>query len=186
MWMKRKTAREILADSFRELAKQTNVDRITVKAIADNCGYSQATFYRQFRDKYDLIAWDYSRRVGEIMDDAGTPERPWRDTLLDGAVYFRDHRDYLANLFLNTGGLDSFVRNMVETNYTHLRACVMRAMDGIEPDAMMEMYMRVYCHGTVDLVCEWVLGRHEASAGQLAEVFENALPAPLRRYLIPE
>lgn len=34
--MKRKTAREILADSFRELAEQMNVDRITVKAIADN------------------------------------------------------------------------------------------------------------------------------------------------------
>jgi ComF family protein len=55
--VKRKTAREILADSLRELAAQMSVDRITVKAIAENCGYSQATFYRQFRDKYDLIAW---------------------------------------------------------------------------------------------------------------------------------
>ena len=55
--MKRKTAKEILAESFRELAEKKSIDRITVKDIAQNCGYSSATFYRQFKDKYDLIAW---------------------------------------------------------------------------------------------------------------------------------
>ena len=58
--MKRKTAREILADSFRELAETRSVDKITVRDITDNCGYSTATFYRQFKDKYDLIAWQYA------------------------------------------------------------------------------------------------------------------------------
>ena len=57
--MKRKTAKEILSDSFRELAQVKPVDRITVKDITDNCGYSPATFYRQFKDKYDLIAWEF-------------------------------------------------------------------------------------------------------------------------------
>ena len=27
-----------------------------MKDITDNCGYSPATFYRQFKDKYDLPA----------------------------------------------------------------------------------------------------------------------------------
>ena len=58
--MKRKTAKEILADSFRELAGTKAIDKITVKDITDNCGYSTATFYRQFTDKYDLIAWEYT------------------------------------------------------------------------------------------------------------------------------
>ena len=49
--MKRKTAKEILAESFQELAAGKN--------ITDNCGNSPATFYRQFKDKYDLIAWEF-------------------------------------------------------------------------------------------------------------------------------
>ena len=49
--MKRKTAKEILAESFQELAEKKSIDKITVKDITDNCGYSPATFYRQFRDK---------------------------------------------------------------------------------------------------------------------------------------
>ncbi len=182
--MKRKTARELLADSFRELAGEMNVDRITVRAIVQNCGYSQATFYRQFKDKYDLIAWDYSRQVSGIMDRVGTDGYTWRQTLADGAVWFDAQREYLANLFLHTNGLDAFIRNMVETNYRHLRACVVRAMDGAEPDERMEMFMRVYCHGTVSLTCEWVLGKYRADVAQLAEVFENFLPAPLMKILI--
>lgn len=47
--MKRKTAKAILADSIREVAEIKSVDKITVQEIADNCGYSPATFYRQLK-----------------------------------------------------------------------------------------------------------------------------------------
>lgn len=42
--MKRKTTKEILAESFRELAESKSVDRITVREIVDNCDYSTAAF----------------------------------------------------------------------------------------------------------------------------------------------
>ena len=54
--LKRKTAKEILAESFREVAEHKNIDKITVRDITENCGYSSAAVYRQFRDKYDRIA----------------------------------------------------------------------------------------------------------------------------------
>ena len=66
--MKRKTAKELLAESFRELALSRDIDKITVQDIAKNCGYSIATFCRQFRDKYDLIAWDYARDVRRLLE----------------------------------------------------------------------------------------------------------------------
>ena len=66
--MKRKTAKEILTASFQELAATKSIDKITIKEIADNCGYSPATFYRNFRDKYDLIAWEHARAVAEIVE----------------------------------------------------------------------------------------------------------------------
>ena len=53
--MKRKTARDIFVESFHALAQTRSIDRITVREIAENCGYSTATFDRHFMDKYDLI-----------------------------------------------------------------------------------------------------------------------------------
>ena len=78
--MKRKTAKELLAESFRELAEIKNIDKITVQDIVDNCGYSPATFYRHYKDKYDLIAWEYSRQTANIMDRIGEDGYEWKQT----------------------------------------------------------------------------------------------------------
>ena len=67
--MKRMTAKELLAESFRELAQTKPIDKITIKDITENSGYSPATFYRQFSDKYDLIEWDYVHRTTEMLGD---------------------------------------------------------------------------------------------------------------------
>lgn len=119
--MKRKTAKEILAESFLELAGSKSIDKITVKDITDNCGYSTATFYRQFKDKYDLIAWQYTRGVAEIMGRIGEKDYGWKQTLLDGAYGFQKNRDYLANLLLHTSGHDQFIIYMTEINFNELK-----------------------------------------------------------------
>ncbi len=41
--MQRKTAKQILAESFREVAQTKSIDKITVKDITENRGYSSAT-----------------------------------------------------------------------------------------------------------------------------------------------
>ena len=74
--MKRKTAKEILAESFRELAESKPVDKITVPNIIENCGYSKTTFYRLFKDKYDLMAWDYAQRLQAIVGQTEKEDVP--------------------------------------------------------------------------------------------------------------
>ena len=184
--MKRKTAKEILADSFRELAQTRSVDKITVKDITENCGYSSATFYRQFKDKYDLIAWEYSRNTAAIMNRVGTDGYVWRETLIDGAKYFEKERSYLVNLFLHTSGLESFMKYMTETNDSYVQSLVKQATGTDRLDEKTSMYIHLYCHGTVALTCDWVIGKYQATTEELAEIFEKSLPEPLWKYLIEQ
>lgn len=181
--MKRKTAKEILADSFRELADQKAVNKITVKDITENCGYSTATFYRQFKDKYDLIAWDYSRALEEILSQINMDPNSWKQALIDAATYFCNHKNYLANLFLHTSGYDSFIHNMTEIHYNCFRLCIMKFSEKDELDVKTDMYVRVYSVGTVIVSCDWILGKYNATAQEVAEIYENSLPEAIRQYL---
>lgn len=181
--MKRKTAKEILAESFRELAEKKAVDKITVKEIADNCGYSVATFYRQFSDKYDLIAWEQAILVSDIMNQIGVDNYQWKQTLIEGAKMFEGRKNYLANLLLHTSGHDSFIRYKTEINYNALKNHILKANNLKELDKKADMFIRVYCLGTVNLTCEWILGKFEATPEEMAEVYENSLPLPLKQYL---
>lgn len=182
--MKRKTAQEILAESFRELAEKKPVDKITVPDIVENCGYSKTTFYRLFKDKYDLMAWDYAQRRKEIMERTEHPDYAWKGTLLDGAILFKKEKDYLKNLLLHTNGYESFSRYMKQDHFDSLKKVVLNTTGAKELDVKTEMYVRTYCQGTVDLICDWIMGLYEVSPEELAEVFENCLPIPLREILL--
>ena len=182
--MKRKTAKEILSESFRELAENKSIDKITVKEITDNCGYSSATFYRQFKDKYDLIAWDYTQGIAEFMNQIGKEGYTWKQTLIDGANSLRKEKDYLTNLLLHTSGHDSFIFYMIEINYNALKNHILKVSGENDLDEETEIYIRIYCLGTVNLTCEWILGKYKISPEEIAKVYENSLPEPLHKYLI--
>ena len=104
--MKRKTTKEILAESFQELAAEKRIDKITITEITSNCGMSQPTFYDHFKDKYDLIVWIYIHESNEIMSKIGDSGYSWRDTLLDGTRYFAVNREYIINALRHTSGHD--------------------------------------------------------------------------------
>ncbi len=176
--MKRKTAKELLAESFRELAEKKPIDKIKVKDIADNCGYSTATFYRQYRDKFDLIAWSYSEDVKKIIEKFRYDEASWRETLRDAADYYAEHREYLSNLLRNTSGYDSFVLNMTNIHFDCIKEHLQKD-DGISVDEKTEMLIRMYVHGTVDITCEWILGIYNCGPEDLVELYELSMPQAL-------
>ena len=180
--MKRKTAKELLAESFRELAQERDIDRITVQDIAKNCGYSIATFYRQFRDKYDLIAWDYARDLQKLLEQEDGTWKDWRQSLSDAADYYDEQREYLANLLTNTSGYDSFIRYMTEIHFSALMDRIRAAAAPKGPDGKAEMLTRLYGFGTVMLTCEWILGKYPVSRETLTEVYAASLPEPLHIY----
>ncbi|MBQ6361089.1 MAG: TetR/AcrR family transcriptional regulator C-terminal domain-containing protein [Lachnospiraceae bacterium] len=184
--MRRKTAKEILAESFREIAGTKNINKITIRDIVDNCGYSPATFYRNFKDKYDLIAWEHTRGVAEIMSRIDADSYTWKQSLCDGARWFDQEREYLTNLLQYTTGHDSFVRYMVEINYNALIKHILSVKGNQKPDQMEEMLARTYCLGTVGLTCEWILGLYDITPEEIADVYEYSLPVPLKKYLAAE
>jgi len=181
--MKRKTTKELLAESFRELAESRCVDKITVQEIVSNCGYSPATFYRHFSDKYDLIAWDYANKAGEIMAHLSANETNWKQTLLDWAEFFQTEKEYLANLFLHTSGHDAFIQYMAEIHCRALTKYLLAVSGQKALDRKTSLLARAYCHGTVCLSCEWILGKCDVTPGELAEIYESAVPPPLLELL---
>ena len=181
--MKRMTAKELLAESFRELAGQKNIDKITVQEIVDNCDYSTATFYRHYKDKYDLIAWDYAHKAEEIMAQLGASDTHWKQTLMDWAEYFQTEKEYLVNLFLHTSGHDSFIQYMTEIHYRAFTKHLLAISRQNELDEKTSLLARTYCLGTVYLSCEWIIGKYDVTPDELAEIYENAVPQPLLEFL---
>lgn len=182
--MRRKTAKEILTESFQELAAKKSIDKITIQEIVNNCGYSPATFYRHFKDKYDLIAWEHTRAVADIVNQTSADDYEWKQTLYDGARLYDENREYLVNLLQNTSGHDSFVRYMTEINCDALEKYILSVNGDQKLTHEEMMYVKIYCHGLVGLACEWIQGEIDTTLEEIAEVYEQTIPEPLKKYLL--
>ena len=53
-----RTERDIIS-AFNRLLSGTGIERITTQMIANEAKVSRATFYRYFRDKYDVLNRNY-------------------------------------------------------------------------------------------------------------------------------
>ena len=55
--------RYVFAQAIKDLIKMTSLDKITVTDIVMRSGMTRQTFYRHFKDKYDLVNWYFEKLV---------------------------------------------------------------------------------------------------------------------------
>ena len=181
--MIRKTTKDILAESFIELAQAKPVDKIRVVDIAQNCGVTKPTFYRYFRDKYDLMVWVFAREAQGHVSRIGTDGYTWSDTLLDGLRFYEENRTFMANALAHTSGRDSFIGQINEADIGYITAEIKRktGIDAIPDD--LDALIRIYCYGTGQYLCDWLMSSNPASCEMVAKAMEAAIPEQLTPYL---
>ena len=76
----------LIAQAFKNLAKQKSIDKITVKALIEACGNSRQTFYYHFQDIMDVISWTLQQAARETLEQgikADTPQEAFRILICD-------------------------------------------------------------------------------------------------------
>ncbi len=80
--------KSMIAGTFLDLAKQKEIDKITVKALIEACHISRQTFYYHFQDMMDVIAWSMEQAARAMLErglKAGTPEEAFSIILSSAA-----------------------------------------------------------------------------------------------------
>ena len=181
--MKRKTTKEILAESFMELSASKPISKITIAEITENCSMTSPTFYRHFKDKYDLISWIFVQEAQKNVDQIGHDGYLWKDTLLDGLRYYSENRKYMVNALKHTSGRDSFINQITETDIGYITDEVMKKRGTKDiPDDLLAL-IKIYCYGTGQYLCEWLMDSKPASCEEVAAAMEASIPEKLKPYL---
>lgn len=67
----------IIAESFDSLVRKLGIDKVTVKAVIEDCGVSRQTFYYHFQDIMDVVEWSAQRAAQRMVERslaAATPQ----------------------------------------------------------------------------------------------------------------
>ncbi|MBR1856347.1 MAG: TetR/AcrR family transcriptional regulator C-terminal domain-containing protein [Oribacterium sp.] len=181
--MRKKTTKELLADSFLELAEKIPINKITIANIVDNCEVTQPTFYRYFKDKYDMIAWIYAREAEKNIRKVGIDGYVWKDTFLDGMRFYDENRKFMVNALKHTSGRDSFLLQMADMNIRFIEDEIRKKLDVSECPQDLSVIVKIFCYGTNQLLYDWLIEKSDLSYEQVADLMEMSIPEVLRPYL---
>lgn len=179
--MKRNTTKEILAESFQEIAAKKEFGKITINDIVENCALSPATFYRYFRDKYDLIAWKFAQDCHEIVKRFDGSSRKREEIAEAWVAYCEQNRPILLNLLTNTSGNDSFIHAMTQEQSALIEERIIAHSGKDRLTEWVRMKIYIYCSGSAWLTWAWLRGEIPVPAKEVAETIlemiqESILP----------
>lgn len=167
-----------LADSMKECMRREPVDRITVKEIAEGCGVTRQTFYRNFLDKYDLINWYFDKLVLQSFEQIGMGHT------VGESLTRKFHFIQKEKVFF-TGAFRSDDRNSLKEHdfelilqfYTDLIA----RKTSRRLDTELQFLLEMYCQGSVYMTSKWVLGGMKDTPEDMARKLVDAMPPRLSK-----
>ena len=135
-----------LANAMKELLVHTPVDKITVKQIVDQCNVTRPTFYRHFKDKYDLINWYFDVLAQMSFKQMGI-SLTLREGLLKKFEFIKGEGQFFAAAF------SSESQNcLMEYDYQCIYQfyCDIIHKQGVDkiPEEL-EFLLRMYCRGSI-------------------------------------
>jgi len=170
--------RQRLADALESCMKEAPLERITVRQITDTCGVSRQTFYRNFRDKYDLVNCYFDELLKKAFQHMGYGKTAY-DSLVHKFTYIREEKLFFRAAFRSDSqnNLRDHDTEMILDFYKKL----ISTKTGTFPETAYGPLLEMYCVASVYMTRQWVLAGCSDSPEKMAQLMIEAMPPKLSR-----
>lgn len=163
----------IFAQAIKDLIKVVPLDKIAVTDIVTRSGMTRQTFYRYFKDKYDLVNWYFEKLVLQSFRQMGNGCSLQEALQLKFAFINSEHsffkEAFKSNDYNNLVNYDfnciyEFYKGIIEKNLNH----------SVDDD--LDFLLKMYCKGSIDMTVDWVLNDMPISIEKIVSLLIEALP----------
>jgi len=170
-----------IIEALDELLENMSFEDVQVQDICDKAQVSRTTFYRHFRDKYDLVNWTYEH-YKDVLGKRGPEHEIFEKSLVYLLEFMRDKRNFFLKAIRYTGQ-NSLSESMIETIETYMLDCYGQALgaDNVtETDRRLVLY---HAAGNAAIAYRWLMKGCVAEPQELAAELCALLPDKLRETL---
>ena len=175
--MEKKAADELLFKALSKLLHKKSIDKLSVQEILDESGVSRATFYRHYRDKYDLLNSNY-RKILEDTLFRFNEGFSYIEAQLRLYQVIKDNIKLFQNAIRSSdvNSLKNFIFD-VSMDF-HLKVLEKNGID--ITDWKVRKKLESYIDGNLEIVVIWILEGAKEPIADLIEVLSSMLPLEFR------
>lgn len=170
-----------LFEALARIMEEKALDRITVGDIVAEAHVSRASFYRRYRDKYDLLNATYERLLEETLftAESGTG---WRDAIRKIYAIIGRNAAFFDRAFASCDR--NSLRNFIFDRTLRLESDVLRRAGVQVEDPAVQYRLRAYVAGGLQLTVDWVADGAHFPLEELVDVLVEMVPTPFCAYFV--
>ena len=165
-----KYTKNIIKESFVELLRKKDINKITVSELCEKADINRATFYRYYIDVYDLL-----EKIGqELVDDLkkqldNYKESPLKDVIKGYLEILKENRELTKIIFSNNKNI-SFFNDFFEYIYYNYK--IMNNLKNINESETIMPFIFTF-NGSLGIINYWIQNNFEEDIDKLSEVIEK-------------
>lgn len=179
----KKDTKTILCEALLLLAKNKPLESITILEILQQSGISRATFYRHFRDKFDLMSYSYTNFSNDLlykMLDNRT--RPLHDIQaeisLKAAYNYYNNKEYYANIVKYTGQ-NSFTEASIKNGIDYfIYMFKSQGLFQISNDLLFAI--KYHASAATYMLIDWMDNGFNISPEEHCRLLQNSMPSIIK------
>lgn len=152
--MSQKSSRIRIIETFAALLRKKPVSKISVEEIIKQAGVSKPTFYRHFKDKYDL-ACQFCDFLNAPFYEAYKKDHNFRALFINGCDMVRNNKDLFASLFENPLSQNSVYQYFIESSLRSIE----QQIDQTKYTDEMKLELYRCMHGNTYIAWQITIGK---------------------------
>jgi probable dihydroxyacetone kinase regulator len=157
-------AKKIFSATLISLIETHSFNDVTVEMILKESTLSRATFYRYFRDKFDLLNWYYQTHLN--MLEAGNYSS-WKEFVNATYRFLYDRRKYFAQAF-KVAGDNAFFNYLFDACYSYCEQAILGMRGDRQLGREDKLALEYYLAGQLHTSKVWLLSGAKEDPEELA------------------
>jgi len=165
---------------MKQLMQRREIEKISVSDICEEAVISRPTFYKYFKDKYDLVNWYFDKVATNSFLQMGTSMN-LREALTKKYVIMQGEGVFFPVAFRSRSQ-----NNLMEYDYQSIYNFYCKYIadkTGRKIDEELDFLLRLYCAGSIHMTVEWAVEGMKMSPEEMADLLIKALPERLKEIL---
>lgn len=174
----RMSSKQHIAYVMRILMKSKSLNKITLRELLEASGVSRTTFYRYYKDKYDVVTEIYKEELKKLSQEHDISES-WNKEVM---VLMYNNRDFLGQA-LKEKEINSLWEYVVSITRND---CIEAVKKKLNTDRLPDEYMasiNFYSAGCLNALENWIRNGWKESPETIARILEENKPARLAEIL---
>ena len=168
-----KVTRQNLIDAFCILIRKKPVQKITVRELVDKAGYNRGTFYKYFRDVYDVLEQIEALVLDRIKENFRSKIHPenFEQTFLDAFTAIQREQAVYFEILLSPANNVRFVEKLLK----EISPVFMETFRLPLEDSRSKYLTEIYLVTVISSVKLWLNDGRHPSAAELSKFIGEVL-----------